>query len=90
MDDDLIERLALKHIAPNAGKFKAAFGLDVPYQQTEQFKRVKALVEELVDTLLASCPDGECGMCAVMICPFGDSFHFHHDGCPSCAEAEGM
>lgn len=52
----------------------------------------KALQEVLnehdkkLDALLAHCPDGECGVCAEIICPHGDGMHFHHDGCPACAE----
>ncbi len=30
------------------------------------------------------CVDGECSQCAVIDCPSGDLFHYHHDGCPSC------
>lgn len=41
-----------------------------------------------LDKLLAHCPIGECGECAKIICPYGDDFHFHHDGCPTCAEME--
>ena len=47
--DELIEQLSLKHIAPNAEKFKEAFGLNIPYQQTEQFRRVKAFAVELLE-----------------------------------------
>lgn len=41
--DDEIEALAIKHIAPHHGKLVQA-----PYQQTEQFKRIKALILELL------------------------------------------
>lgn len=30
------------------------------------------------------CDGGECMWCARLDCPFGDSLHYHHDGCPSC------
>lgn len=40
------------------------------------------------DAALALCPDAECEQCAFLACPHGDFMHFHHDGCPSCAEAE--
>lgn len=31
---------------------------------------------------------GECSECSKIICPHKDPLHFHHDGCPSCAEQE--
>ncbi len=39
-----------------------------------------------LDALLNHCPYPECNECAKIICPFGNSLHFHHDGCPACAE----
>lgn len=48
LSDDWIELYATRHIAPHAGKFKAAFGLDAPYQQTEQFRRVKAYTHDVL------------------------------------------
>lgn len=41
-----------------------------------------------LDALLNHCEDGECTTCAQIICPVGDGMHFHHDGCPGCADAE--
>lgn len=41
-----------------------------------------------LDLLLAHCPDAECSTCAAIICPHADQMHFHHDGCPSCAQEE--
>jgi hypothetical protein len=41
-----------------------------------------------VDRLLDHCPDGECLTCGEIICPHGGTMHFHHDGCPSCAQYE--
>lgn len=38
------------------------------------------------DVALARCPDGECRRCSILVCPNADALHFHHDGCPSCAE----
>lgn len=35
-----------------------------------------------------TCPVGECDECAMRDCPHGDSMHYHHDGCPSCAEED--
>lgn len=40
----------------------------------------------LTDELLNKCPNAECGVCAVIVCPYRDVLHFHHDGCPSCAK----
>lgn len=53
---------------------------------------LRAQVEWLskaADKLLAHCPDAECGTCAKAMCPFGDGFHYHHDGCPSCSAITG-
>lgn len=50
-----------------------------------------ARIEELsaqVDALLQHCPDGECLTCGEIICPHGEPMHFHHDGCPTCAQLE--
>lgn len=45
---------------------------------------------EVVDRLLAHCPDGECPTCGEAVCPHSSGLHFHHDGCPACAEHEAM
>lgn len=31
--------------------------------------------------------DGECLLCGVLDCPHGEPLHYHHDGCPACAES---
>lgn len=52
---------------------------------------LKAEIQRLhgvVDKLLAHCPDAECSTCAEAVCPHGEPFHFHHDGCPACYLAE--
>lgn len=41
-----------------------------------------------IDALLNHCNDGECHRCAEIICDHKDKMHFHHDGCPSCAQHE--
>lgn len=56
----------------------------------DQIREKKAELDRIgveLDTLLNQCPaeSGECGICAMIICPSKDSMHFHHDGCPSCA-----
>lgn len=38
---------------------------------------------------LESCPVGECWVCSVRECPNAEPLHFHHDGCPQCAEDDG-
>ena len=45
-------------------------------------------LRDSVDRLLAHCPDVECSICAIAVCPHEDPFHFHHDGSPSCAAAD--
>lgn len=45
--------------------------------------------ERKLDALLNHCEDGECVTCGQIICAHGDGMHFHHDGCPSCAQDEG-
>lgn len=42
--------------------------------------------ERKLDALLAHCDDGECVTCGQIICKHGNGMHFHHDGCPSCAQ----
>ena len=41
-----------------------------------------------LDAMLEHCADAECTTCATIICPHQDAMHFHHDGCPSCADEE--
>lgn len=44
--------------------------------------------EAEADAALKRCPDGECMKCAMLVCPHGEPLHFHHDGCPACAERD--
>jgi len=37
-----------------------------------------------VGALLMHCPDAECSVCSQIMCPHGETLHFHHDGCPQC------
>lgn len=39
-----------------------------------------------VDGPPENCPANECCICAVIHCPHGEPLHYHHDGCPACAE----
>jgi hypothetical protein len=48
----------------------------------------RATLEGQVNALLNHCPDAECDTCATIICPHKDRMHFHHDGCPSCAQID--
>lgn len=54
--------------------------------ENEALRKQVADYERKLDALLAHCDDGECQICAQIICPHGGAMHFHHDGCPSCAE----
>lgn len=47
------------------------------------------LSREWVGFYLMACEDPECLECGRIICPHGDPMHFHHDGCPTCAQHEG-
>jgi len=56
-----------------------------------RIKVLEGALEELgikTDALLSHCDKdgGECRECSKIICPHKDEMHFHHDGCPSCAE----
>jgi len=31
-----------------------------------------------------SCPESECLVCGIIICPHKEPLHCHHDGCPAC------
>lgn len=57
MTDDEIEALAKKHIAPHADLLANICKGWPPYQQTEQFRRVKAFVRDLEDKLRAPVAD---------------------------------
>ncbi|KXJ63036.1 hypothetical protein AXY46_03185 [Achromobacter xylosoxidans] len=57
MTDDEIEALAKKHIAPHADRLDAILPNRVPYQQTEQFRRVKALIVDVLSKLRAPVAD---------------------------------
>lgn len=45
-----------------------------------------ALMHSQIQALLEYCPDAECAACGEIMCPHGDPLHYHHDGCPSCAQ----
>ncbi|MGR6078504.1 hypothetical protein [Achromobacter sp. CSND-B12] len=46
LTDDEIEALALKHIAPGYERLRAVVPASAPYQNSEQFRRVKALLAD--------------------------------------------
>lgn len=45
-------------------------------------------MEEATDALLTQCPEETCEQCDAIFCLFGSGLHFHHDGCPACAERD--
>ena len=55
-------------------------------QQQAEIEKLK----ETVDKLLNHCDDPECWECGKIICPYGGEMHFHHDGCPTCAQMEAQ
>ncbi|WP_063588456.1 hypothetical protein [Achromobacter ruhlandii] len=57
LTDDQIEVLAKKHIAPHADRLDATLPNRIPYQQTEQFRRVKALIGDVLSKLRAPVAD---------------------------------
>ncbi|WYX32167.1 hypothetical protein WJ976_12985 [Achromobacter denitrificans] len=63
LTDDQIEGLAKKHIAPHADRLDAIMANPVPYQQTEQFRRVKALIVDVLSKLRAPVADERCKRC---------------------------
>ncbi|WP_232482026.1 hypothetical protein [Achromobacter denitrificans] len=68
LTNEQIEALAKKHIAPHADRLDAIMTNPVPYQQTEQFRRVKALIVDVLSNLRAPVADmyveaRECGAC---------------------------
>lgn len=44
--------------------------------------------DDKINKLLDHCDDPECWDCGKIMCPYGGEMHFHHDGCPTCAEME--
>ncbi len=59
LTDDQIEALAKKHIAPHADRLDAIMQNPVPYQQTEQFRRVKAMIVDVLSKLRAPVADAQ-------------------------------
>lgn len=57
LTDDQIEVLAKKHIAPHADRLDKLLPHRVPYRQTEQFRRVKALIGDVLSRLRAPVAD---------------------------------
>jgi hypothetical protein len=56
------------------------------YQRVQEAVARMVIAEERVDKLLAHCDDPECWTCGKIICPHECEMHFHHDGCPACAQ----
>lgn len=60
--------------------------VDMATAAADGFRDGAASKEKIIDALLNHCEDGECHVCSQIICQHGDGMHFHHDGCPSCAQ----
>lgn len=80
--DDLDAEFVLGRISNHNGR-KAAAEIRLLLDRLEK-------AEKRVDALLQHCPDSECLTCGGIICPHGEPMHFHHDGCPACAQHEAM
>lgn len=62
-----------------------------PAQQLQQaVAREREKWTAIADRLLAHCGEGECPTCSEIICPHGDTMHFHHDGCPTCEQEAAL
>lgn len=70
----------------HAGYHAKADKFDRIQAENEALRKQAAADERKLDALLNHCDDGECVTCGQIICPHGDGMHFHHDGCPSCAQ----
>lgn len=67
---------------------------EIPCDVNDLLRRYDAMAEQLdelrnfhraPDAQGRSCDleSGECSICGILDCPYGDSLHYHHDGCPS-------
>jgi len=56
--------------------------------ERDALKAEKERLSGIADALLNHCDKegGECSECGRIVCPHGEPLHFHHDGCPACAE----
>jgi hypothetical protein len=81
---------ALCHSAAPGGESFASPRSEPCAIEGSELPRELELALRQVGMLLAHCPDDECPTCAVIICPQACSLHFHHDGCPACAEGAEM
>jgi hypothetical protein len=62
-------------------------GEDIGWELDELHLRLDAAsTESERDGVLQECTDGECMVCGVIICPYHEPLHFHHDGCPACSQ----
>jgi len=71
-------------ILENLDRLKLFGAADLIRQQQAEINKLN----ETVDKLLNHCDDPECWECGKIICPYGGEMHFHHDGCPTCAEMD--
>mgnify|MGYP003138730355 CR=1 FL=1 len=65
-----------------AERFQHYDGSGVPKINLETSKRLLETSQKL------PCADMNCQCqdCASLDCPYGELFHYHHDGCPTCSE----
>jgi hypothetical protein len=78
---------------PMLNEFAGRNTAEVIRMLNETIRQQQAVIEKLnetVDKLLNHCDDPECWECGKIICPYGGEMHFHHDGCPTCAQMEAQ
>lgn len=81
--DDI--RVELHHTRDHVARLKEALG----HFRALGWKHVGHVSEDAtLKTMLNACDDAECPKCAVFCCPQQDEMHLHHDGCPSCTNAD--
>lgn len=56
---------------------------EVSHRMKEELRAIHGLAENCKQE------GGECSICSFIDCPFSDSLHYHHDGCPSEYMADG-
>ena len=82
INDEMIGQTTNKETISNS-MFIATFNPSVVIQLIKRLQKT----EKMVDSLLQHCDDAECYTCGEIICPHNEPLHFHHDGCPACAES---
>lgn len=92
MDEKTIFEFLQRKYGQSADARQKALGLVYMTAEThdlaKEIARLFVAQGAKVQALLDHCPEGECDVCAKIICPYECTMHFHHDGCPACAENE--